>query len=164
MERAQLLAAQAEVALKAPVTRSSGWTDRWCCCAPSGIFGEPPGLCPHDVVAAPRHYVRIDHDESSKAPSTTRLCFAPEARPRSRALLTGAASAPDQRGRGGRDGATLPIQTRGARRGCYDGCRRTRRLSRSRRLTIPTNAVPATTGRWRNPLPSMISAARSEST
>ena len=31
--------------------------------APSGIFGEPSGLYPHDVVAAPRHYVRIDHDE-----------------------------------------------------------------------------------------------------
>jgi DNA primase len=31
--------------------------------APSGIFGEPPGLYPDDVVAATRHYVRIDHDK-----------------------------------------------------------------------------------------------------
>ncbi|MGH9231253.1 MAG: hypothetical protein ACRD07_21430 [Acidimicrobiales bacterium] len=31
--------------------------------AASGIFGEPPGLYPDDVVAAARQYGRIDHDK-----------------------------------------------------------------------------------------------------
>jgi len=31
--------------------------------APSGIFGDPSGLYPDDVVAAAPQYVRIDHDE-----------------------------------------------------------------------------------------------------
>jgi hypothetical protein len=31
--------------------------------APAGMFGEPPGLYPDDLVAAARQYVRIDHDE-----------------------------------------------------------------------------------------------------
>jgi lipase len=31
--------------------------------AASGIFGEPPGLYPDDVVVAARQYGRIDHDE-----------------------------------------------------------------------------------------------------
>lgn len=31
--------------------------------APAGMFGEPPGLYPDDLVAAARHYVRIDHAE-----------------------------------------------------------------------------------------------------
>jgi hypothetical protein len=30
--------------------------------APCGIFGEPPALYPHDLVAAARYQVRIDHD------------------------------------------------------------------------------------------------------
>src|SRR5918995_5179981 len=64
-------------------------------------------------------------------------------------------------------GGRRPPETNGRdldERDLYDGCRRMRMLSRSRRLTIPTSAFPSTTGRWRNPLPSMISAARSEST
>jgi hypothetical protein len=31
--------------------------------APSGIFGEPPGLYPTMSWPPPRQYVRIDHDE-----------------------------------------------------------------------------------------------------
>ena len=134
--------------------------------APSGIISEPPGPYPDNVVAAAPS-IGAHRPRRGRRRDQPLLDWA--WRPRSGGgrhalLLTGAAPAPRRLDRGARDGATLPTQMLGARQGCYDGCRRTRRLSRSRRLTIPTNAVPATTGRWRNPLPSMISAARSEST
>jgi hypothetical protein len=55
---------------------------------------------------------------SPAPPTPNRLCLAPEARGGRRTLLPrGAAPAPRRLGGGGREGATLPTQTRGARQG-----------------------------------------------
>jgi hypothetical protein len=90
MEWAQLLAAQAEVALKAPVTRSSGWTDRWSCCVRLPASSASRRACtPTMSWPPPATTCASTTTRSSRAPTTTRLCVAPEAgRGRRAPLLT----------------------------------------------------------------------------
>ncbi|MGH9229168.1 MAG: hypothetical protein ACRD07_10680 [Acidimicrobiales bacterium] len=81
--------------------------------APSGIFGEPPGLYPDDVVAAAGQYGRIDHHEVVEG--TNPYSIVRGARGAAAVAAHCCSRAPLQRpagwGRGGQDGATLPTQS-----------------------------------------------------